>query len=206
MVKLRLVQNATIILFFLSIARGGMFMINKHKLSIRDLCRIAFFTAFIAVCAQVAVPLGPVPQTLQTWGIMLAGILLGAKHGTIAVIVYVLLGAAGAPVFAAFGGGIGHIAGPSGGFILSFPIMAALVGFSAKKDSTIWLFCGVIAALAINFAAGMLYFAAVTQNSLSASFIAAVLPFLPNAAVQLVVLSVMGKRIRALGEMLSTRT
>ncbi|MDR2182970.1 MAG: biotin transporter BioY [Clostridiales bacterium] len=176
-------------------------MIKKHDISNSDLCRMAIFAAFIAICAQIAIPLGPVPQTLQTWAIMLAGIVLGAKRGTMAVVVYVLLGAAGAPVFALFGGGIGHIAGPSGGFILSFPIMATLVGLAAKKGRPPLLFLGAISALVINFLAGMLYFAAVTQNSLPTAFVAVVLPFLPNAAVQLVVLTTMGKRIRALGEM-----
>jgi biotin transport system substrate-specific component len=175
-------------------------MKSKIKLSTRDLCRIAIFAAFIAICAQVAIPFGPVPQTLQTWAIMLAGIMLGPKHGTMSVVVYVLLGAAGAPVFAAFGGGIGHIAGPSGGFILSFPIMAALVGITAKKGSSPLLFFGVISALVINFFSGMAYFAFVTQNSLPMSFVAVVMPFLPNAAVQLVVLTAMGKRIYVLGK------
>jgi len=177
-------------------------MNNNRKFPIRDLTRIAIFTAFIAICAQIAIPLGPVPQTLQTWAIMLAGLVLGAKHGTMAVIVYVLLGASGAPVFAAFGGGIGHIMGPSGGFILSFPIMAALVGLSAKKGSPPLMFLGVVSALSINFFAGALYFATVTQNTLPASFTAVVLPFLPNAAVQVIVLTTAGKRIKAIGDAL----
>ena len=177
-------------------------MINKHQLSIRDLCRIAIFTAFISVCAQIAFPLGPVPQTMQTWAIMLAGIILGAKNGTMAVIVYVLLGAVGAPVFAAFRGGIGHIMGPSGGFIISFPIMAALVGFAAKKSSLPWMFCGIVSALAINFLAGMLYYAAVTQNNFTTAFTVAVQPFLPNAVVQLTVLTAFSKRIQALAEVI----
>jgi len=177
-------------------------MISKNKLSIRDLCRIAIFTAFVAICAQIAIPLGPVPQTLQTWGIMLAGLVLGAKHGTMAIIVYVLLGAAGAPVFAAFNGGIAHIVGPSGGFILSFPIIAAIVGLAPKKDSHLWLFCGIVFALAINFAAGALQFSLVTGNSMAAAFGLVVLPFLPNAAMQIVVLTTAGKRIRTLGKMI----
>ena len=173
-------------------------MISRQKFSISDISRMAIFAAFIAVCAQVAIPLGPVPQTLQTWAIMLAGLVLGAKHGTMAVVVYVLLGAAGAPVFAVFGGGIGHIMGPSGGYILSFPIMATLVGLAAKRGNKIWIFCGVISALAINFLSGALYFAAVTQNNLHTAFIVVVMPFLPNAAVQIVVLTTFGKRIQTL--------
>ena len=81
---------------------------NKHSFSVVDLCYIAMFTTLIAVLAQVSIPLpGGVPLTLQTFAVPLAGLILGAKRGTVSALLYVLLGAVGVPVFANFTGGLG---------------------------------------------------------------------------------------------------
>ncbi|MCL2171961.1 MAG: biotin transporter BioY, partial [Defluviitaleaceae bacterium] len=69
---------------------------GEKRIKIRELCHIGIFVALIAVCAQIAIPLpGGVPITLQAWAISLAGLVLGAKNGAMAALVYVLLGAAG---------------------------------------------------------------------------------------------------------------
>ena len=86
------------------------------KLQVRDLAYTGLFAALMAVCAWISIPVPPplIPFTLQTMGVFLAVGLLGGKRGTIAVLVYILLGAVGAPVFAGFRGGIplhrsGHV-------------------------------------------------------------------------------------------------
>ena len=121
---------------------------KKQSLHIRDLCIIGLFTAVIVIMAQIVIPMPfGVPFTMQTFAITLAGIVLGSKNGAIASIIYVMLGAIGLPVFANFTGGWQSIAGPTGGFILSFPILAYLTGlgmelrskwkgFSLKKDES----------------------------------------------------------------------
>lgn len=102
-------------------------MQKPKKLTTRELCYIGVFAIIIAACAQIAIPQpGGVPFTLQVWAVSLAGIVLGLKNGVIATLVYILLGAVGAPVFSRFTGGFGIILGPTGGFILTFPILAAL--------------------------------------------------------------------------------
>jgi len=90
-----------------------------------DLVYIALFAVLIAVCSWIAVP-AAVPFTLQTFAVFLAEGLLGGKRGTLAVLVYVLLGAVGIPVFAGFGAGIGVLLGPTGGYLLGF-LLSALI-------------------------------------------------------------------------------
>ena len=98
----------------------------------RDLALVAAFAALICASAYVgAIPVGSagVPITLQTFAVMLTGCILGPVRGFSAVSVYLALGAVGLPVFAEHSSGIGVFTGPSGGYLLSFPLAAALGGF-----------------------------------------------------------------------------
>ena len=167
------------------------------KNSVRDLCYIGMFTAITAVCAQISVPLpGGVPFTLQTWAISLAGVVLGPKKGAISAVVYVLLGAVGAPVFANFTGGIGVFTRPTGGFILSFPILALLAGIGANSKHTAWLVAGLVAGTIVNWFAGMVYFGFILSTNLQAAFAAAVLPFIPSAVIRIIFVTIIGKSIK----------
>jgi biotin transport system substrate-specific component len=101
----------------------------------RDIALIAAFAALISASAYVgAIPVGSagVPITLQTLTVMLAGCILGPVRGFAAVTLYLALGAVGLPVFAEHSSGIGVFTGPSGGYLLSFPVAAALGGFLVK--------------------------------------------------------------------------
>ena len=101
----------------------------------RDIALVAAFAALISASAYVgAIPVGSagVPITLQTLTAMLAGCVLGPVRGFSAVTLYLALGALGLPVFAEHSSGIGVFTGPSGGYLLSFPIAAALGGFLVK--------------------------------------------------------------------------
>jgi biotin transport system substrate-specific component len=86
--------------------------------------------AFLALLAQVRIPVGPVPVTGQTFGVLLLGMAYGARGGALTTLAYVLLGAAGAPIFTAFSAGL---AGVTAGYLLAFPIAAYLVGRLAER-------------------------------------------------------------------------
>ena len=88
------------------------------------------FTALMAVCSFITIPLGftPIPINLATLGVFLTGGILGKKYGSISLIVYILLGAVGVPVFAGFKGGLGVLAGPTGGYIIGYLAAAFLTG------------------------------------------------------------------------------
>lgn len=100
-----------------------------------DLALIATFAALIAVCAILpAVTIGGlVPITLQTFGVLLAGAILGAKRGFLTVLLYLAIGAVGLPVFTNGGAGLAPFAGPSAGYLVAMPFAAALTGFIVHR-------------------------------------------------------------------------
>lgn len=97
---------------------------------------IAAFVLLIALAAQVAVPMVPVPMTLQTFAVLLAGAWLGPAWGTLAVLAYLAAGALGLPVFSDGGRGVQALWGPTAGYLWSFPVAAALAGRAARAG---WL-------------------------------------------------------------------
>jgi biotin transport system substrate-specific component len=137
-----------------------------------------------------------VPMTLQTFAIPLAGAVLGIRNGTIAALIYVLIGAVGVPVFADFTGGIGVVFGRTGGFILAFPFMALAAGIGVRKKSLPWLTIWLIIGAIILYTSGVLMFSFVTSNSLAASFTFVVLPFIPTEIVKIVMVVSMSKIIK----------
>ncbi|GAA4282886.1 biotin transporter BioY [Brevibacterium daeguense] len=125
-----------------------------------DLALIAVFAALIAVLAAMPpIPVGTVgvPITLQTLGIALCGMVLGPWRGLAAAGLYVVLGLIGLPIFAGFNGGLGVLAGPSAGYLLSFPIFA--------------LACGFVAAFAVRRFAGGRLWLVLALGGLAASFL-----------------------------------
>ena len=90
---------------------------------------VAVFSLLTGVGAQIAIPAVPVPFTLQTVFVLLSGALLGARRGAASQILYLGAGALGAPVFAGFKGSFLHLLGPTGGYLLAFPVAAFLAGY-----------------------------------------------------------------------------
>ena len=170
---------------------------NTKVLSIRELCGIGMFVAIIAVCAQISIPMPyGVPMTLQTFAIPLAGAVLGIKNGTIAALVYVAIGAIGVPVFAQFTGGIGIVFGRTGGFILTFPLMALAAGIGARKDNRLWLALWLVIGALILYTGGVLMFNLITSIGILASIPLVVAPFIPTEVVKIVLVVSVSKPIK----------
>ena len=159
---------------------------------------IAIMAAITAVMAQISIPMPlGVPMTMQTFAVTLAAVLLGSKRGGMAMLVYVLLGAIGVPVFAGFSGGIQNLVGPTGGFIISFPIMAYIIGLGVEMHKkkgmfTLMLILGTIA----NYVIGVIMFVVVMDSSVMTALSACVIPFIPTAIIKAVVASVLGLQMR----------
>ncbi|MBO5520395.1 MAG: biotin transporter BioY [Eubacterium sp.] len=172
---------------------------TSEKIQVKDICLIGMFTALIVVCSQLSIPMpAGVPMTLQTFIIPLAGIVLGAKRGTIATCIYLLLGAVGLPVFAGFSGGIGILFGMTGGFLLSFPLMALCAGLGSRHDNKVKTAAGLIIGAVLNYLVGMIMFAALTDSSMGYAFTACVLPFIPTAIIKIVLAEVIGLQMKKL--------
>lgn len=128
---------------------------------LRNVIQASFLAALTAVSALLTVPLGPVPFTLQSLVVPLSGALLGPGGGFLSQVVYLLLGFAGLPVFAGFASGVGALARPTGGFLLSFPLAAATAGWLTARPNrrarpSFWGALGaMVAADAVVFAVGL---------------------------------------------------
>lgn len=150
-------------------------------------------SALVAVCSHIALPLWftPVPLTLQPFAVLLLGLLLGPRLAAATLGAYLIEGAAGLPVFApglAFGAGIAHLLGPTGGYLLSYPAAAALVAFLRRRLPR--GFAGALMSAAagdvVILLCGMTWLAALTHDSVWSAFVLAVLPFLPGDALKVV--------------------
>ncbi|ROR28344.1 biotin transport system substrate-specific component [Mobilisporobacter senegalensis] len=109
-------------------------MKQKKILTVQDMVLIGMFTAILSILSQISFQLpGGIPITLQTFAVALLAIVLGAKLGTYSVLIYLLIGAVGFPVFANFKGGLSALAGPTGGYLIGFIFMAFITGLGKGK-------------------------------------------------------------------------
>lgn len=172
---------------------------TQSKLSVQDVCSIALCTAVIAVMAQISIPMPMgVPMTMQTFAITLAAVVLGSKKGALSALIYILLGAAGLPVLAGFTGGIQYFAGPTGGFLISFPVMAFIIGLGTDKFKDTragFIFC-LTAGTLVNYVIGVIMFCLLMDSTVMTAVSACVLPFVPTAVLKAVLASVIGLKIR----------
>ena len=149
---------------------------ETKKMKTLDMVYIALFACLMAICSWISVP-GEVPFTLQTMGVFLAIGLLGGKRGTLAVLVYILMGAVGLPVFSGFTGGIGKLVGVTGGYIVGF-LASALVmwAMEALLGRKKWVLAvSMVVGLLICYAFGTAWFMVLYTSSKGAITLGAVL-------------------------------
>ncbi|AFA46881.1 biotin transporter BioY [Acetobacterium woodii] len=132
-------------------------MIEKDKIEIRTLVFGGMFVALMAVGAVIKIPLPGIPFSLQTLFVLLAGLLLGARGGLMAMLGYILIGLAGLPVFTG-GGGLMYVFKPSFGYLIGFAVGAFVTGKVAEKNtanSTRQMFIAVLAGTGAIYAFGL---------------------------------------------------
>ena len=166
----------------------------------RRMTRIALCAALLAPCAWLSIPTQP-PFTMQTFGVFLTLLLLGAKDGAIAIALYILLGAMGAPVFSGFNGGMGALLGPTGGYIAGFLLLCPIYGLLCRNKAGLWvkalaLFLGLLAC----YAFGTLWFVKVYGDTkgpitLLAALSKCVFPFILPDLAKLALALWAGKRL-----------
>lgn len=166
------------------------------------LLAVMLFALLTALGAHVAVPLGitPVPMTLQTLFVLLAGALLGPVAGATSQLLYLGLGVAGVPVFAMGAAGLPWIFGPTGGYLMAFPLAAALVGWiSGSEGHALRTAVALVVGSAVIFVMGAGWLSVVNDFGPGALFVAAVQPFLVGAVVKAVICFVVTRQIVARG-------
>lgn len=152
----------------------------------RNVVWIALMAAMVCALSPWALPVGVVPLSLSTLGVYVAVGLLGTRRGSAAVGVYLLLGALGVPVFSGFSGGLVHLVGPTGGYLLGYLPCALVVGvlmarFPRRGLVPLWLAVGTL----VLYAMGTLWYLWQTACPLWAALAACVLPFLVADAVKI---------------------
>jgi biotin transport system substrate-specific component len=145
-------------------------------------------SAFVALCAHIAVPLffTPVPLTLQPFAVLVLGLLLAPRLAAATLGAYLIEGASGLPVFVA-GGGLVHLFGPTGGYLLAYPAAAALIAVLWRSSSRGFV-SALLSAAAGNLlilACGASWLAILTHASAQSVFTMAVVPFLPGDALKI---------------------
>ncbi|MGA8270998.1 MAG: biotin transporter BioY [Candidatus Sulfotelmatobacter sp.] len=127
----------------------------------------------VALCAHISIPLPgtPVPLTVQNFGVLLVGLLLGSRRGFAALMLYLAEGIVGLPVFSPFGpGGIAQLLGPTGGFLLAYPLVAWLAGYvmeHGRKNFTRAALASLLGEVVL-FAGGLAWLAVLTHSIVQA--------------------------------------
>ena len=143
-------------------------MKDNSLTQLKNIAVVTMAAAVIAVCAWITIPY-TVPFTMQTFAVFFALLLLGGKRGILSVIIYILIGAAGAPVFSGFRSGIGTLLGPTGGYIFGFILIALIyLVFEKKADTGIKKAAVLLAGLLLCYAFGTAQFVILMKSGGSA--------------------------------------
>lgn len=165
----------------------------------KDMTLIAVMAALICVAGPLTIPVGPIPLSLATFAVYLAGSVLGRKKGTLAVALYLLIGIIGVPVFSGFSGGFQKLAGVTGGYLVGYLPCAYLSGVGAeKRDSIGWWFHPLMmtAGTILLYTVGTVVFMLHTGNALGAALGLCVVPFLIGDAIKITAAALLTVSVR----------
>lgn len=158
----------------------------------------ALFAALLCILGPLSLPIGPVPISLATLIVYLAAYILGPKLGTISCAVYLLLGLVGLPVFSGYAGGIGKLAGPTGGYLIGYIPLAFIAGlFVIKGKGKIPMAAlGMVVGTAVLYLLGTIWFVMQMDYSVGQALAVCVVPFLLGDAIKIVVAVLLGGTVR----------
>lgn len=171
-----------------------------RKLSVKEMSLVAIFPAMMAATAGISIPIGSLPPvTLQTIFVFMAGLMLGARLGSLSMGIYVLMGVIGLPVFAGFRGGFEVIVGGHGGFIIGFIFSAYLIGFMKNVNflnKKIWYIITILAlGNIVIYMFGASYIAYLTNTNMF-SVLATLSPYIIGDILKILVVLYVYTRIR----------
>lgn len=163
----------------------------------KDLTRIALMTAVLCILAPISIPIGPVPLTLSTFILYLTAYLLSPKQALASTALYLLLGAAGLPVFSGFLAGISRFASPAGGYLIGYLFLVWISGKFVQKHAApfmqiLGLFLGTLSLYAI----GILWLAYITKTGLFSALPAGMLLFLPTDILKILLAVSIGRKVQ----------
>lgn len=167
---------------------------------IKNMTFIALVAALLCVTGPLVInlPISPVPISVANLIIYICTIVVGYKRGTIAVILYLLIGMIGLPVFSNFTGGAAKLIGPTGGYLIGFIFIALITGiFVQKFKGKIYMYAlGMVLATLVCYAVGTAWLAFSAKMEFQKALFAGVIPFIPGDIVKIIIALLVGEKIR----------
>lgn len=165
---------------------------------IKSMTMVAVMTAVMCVLGPMSIPIGPVPVSFTVLTVYLAVYILGMKHGSLAYLIYLLLGLVGLPVLSGYSGGPSKLLGPTGGYLLGFLLMALLSGFFIDRfyHSIPMQLLGMLSGLLICYALGTIWLSRLTGMGFAEALGVGVFPFVVFDIIKLAVSVFLGRAIR----------
>jgi biotin transport system substrate-specific component len=191
--------------------QDSLTLLSAPRVAWKTVLAVVLATALVAVCAHITVPLGftPVPVTMQTFAVLLLGLLFAPGPAFACLTLYLMEGAVGLPVFSPHGpGGLAQLLGPTGGYLLSYPFAAALASALYRRGRRSFpgaLIASGLASILI-LAAGATWLATLAHAKFSVVFAQSVAPFLPGDAVKLLAAAACVSMLRSFGHGSENRT
>lgn len=169
-------------------------MENQKIFTTVSIVLMALFAAITCVLAPLSIPIGPVPISLTNLVIYFSVYILGWKRGTITYLVYLLIGMAGLPVFSGFTGGVGKLAGPTGGYLVGFVFMAVICGIFVEKFGEKMILClvGMVVGTVIAYALGTAWFCFSTGTGVVQALSLCVFPFIIGDIIKMIIAAIAG--------------
>ena len=154
--------------------------------------RAALFAALTAICAWISIPVADIGFTMQTFGVFLTLGVLGGKWGTVSILIYLLLGAVGMPVFSGFRGGMGMLLGVTGGYLWGF-LFSGLTYWLLERFGKL---PAIIAAMAVCYLCGSIWFHIYAGGGLALILLRCVVPFLIPDGLKILLAHSLSRRLR----------
>jgi len=172
-------------------------MEQNKLLPVKMIVFSALFAALVCVGAYIAIPIGPVPIVLQNFFVLLAALLLGKKYGLLSIVVYLLCGIVGLPVFSKGGAGIAHLFGPTGGYLLSYLPAVFLAGFICERGARSMLndAVAIIVASLLIYGIGVPWLKIQTGLSWNKAFFAGMFPFIIPDCIKIIAAVIIRKAV-----------
>ena len=170
----------------------------SETFSVRKMAIIALMTAVLCILAPISIPvfISPVPISLGVLAVYLAAYVLSPVDALVSVIIFILLGTFGLPVFSGYSGGLSKLVGPTGGYIIGFLFTVYISSlFIHMKKGIIFDVIGMITGLALCYILGTIWFSYQQGKGFIVSLLLCVVPFLIGDAVKIVVAVILGTQI-----------
>jgi biotin transport system substrate-specific component len=207
----RMVGKGEWIMEEISYKPGSVGAAHPLRTALRTRVTIVLGTALVALCAHIAIPLGftPIPITMQSFAVLLLGLLFGPGPALACLTLYLMEGAMGLPVFSPHGpGGTAQLLGPGGGYLLSYPFAAALASVLYRRGHRRFLAAVAGAGLGsiLILASGATWLGFLTHAKLSVVFTQSVAPFLPGDTVKVLAAAACASMLGSFGDSSRNRT